>query len=346
LFQFLEEPTVKSRWALAAANAVLFSTHYISIFYIIASFVVVALNVNGKWRAKLAKISNLAFYLYFLPMLPNLPHCLYNRLKMQKYYWVPPANFEEIKNTIMLLFEDETLLAVLYAFLILIAIWTALRGKDKVWSRKIFYLTILSILPLAGVIAASLITPTVSLLEYRIIMAFAPPIVVLAAVGLTSIPGKGYTAAILLLSAVLSGWWLYHSSYYTVPTKCDYRAVAHEVVELQKKYNDIILISLDSGHGFTVGTYYWKMFGVQTDRSGMPANIMRAPDDVPADEFFRYIRARAGESHSHKIALFAQRASHFKDLVELCDQHFRQEDKRVFANHTDDTTFLAIYALD
>jgi hypothetical protein len=177
-------------------------------------------------------------------------------------------------------------------------------------------------------------------------MAFAPPIVVLAAVGLTSIPSKGYTAAILLLSAAISGWWLYHSSYYTVPTKCDYRAVAHEVVELQKKYNDIILISLDSDHGFTVGTYYWKMFGVQTDRSGRPANIMRAPDDVPAEEFFRYIQARAGSSHSHKIALFAQRASHFKDLVELCDQHFRREDKRVFANHTDDTTFLAIYALD
>jgi uncharacterized membrane protein len=144
LFQFLKEPTVKSRWALAAANAVLFSTHYISIFYIIASFVVVALNVDGRWRAKLAKISNLAFYIYFLPLLPNLPHCLYNRLKMQKYYWVPPANFAEFKSTIMLLFEDETLLAILYASLILIAILTALRGKDKVWSRRIFYLTILT----------------------------------------------------------------------------------------------------------------------------------------------------------------------------------------------------------
>ena len=275
-------------------------------------------------------------------MLPNLPHFLHKRFTM-KSYWAPgygePVTYESVKGIILRLFENDTLLASLYLLLAAIAIVPVLYRKDKVLSRKVSDLSVLSTLPLAGVITVSLISPNESLLIRRIIMVFAPPIVVLAAVGLTSIPSKVFTAITLLFSSAISSWWLYSSSYYTVPTKDDFRAVTHEVARLEKDHSNIILISLDREYEASIGFYYWKTLGVRND-------VFIVPKDTTADEFLYYIQARAKTSNINRVVLFSQHHPYFRDFLELCDKHFRKVDERVFASFVPGHTFLVSYSLN
>src|SRR5262249_23560357 len=149
-----------------------------------------------------------------------LLHLLYTRHGMESY-WPAPVTLERVKKTILALFSlhverpDGLPLAITYLLLITIAILFALYKRDRPSSLKILYLSILAILPLVGVITASLISPNVTILVSRTIMVFAPPIAMLAAVGLTSVPNRAFTAVALLLSSAISSWWLYSSSYYT-----------------------------------------------------------------------------------------------------------------------------------
>jgi hypothetical protein len=73
------------------------------------------------------------------------------------------------------------------------------------------------------------------------------------------------------------------------------------------------------------GSYYWQIFGVHNSESFL------VPENVLADELLYHIRMAARRSNSNKIVLFSQDSFAFrKDIVELCDQHFRKEDERVF----------------
>lgn len=236
---------------------------------------------------------------------------------------------------------NEVPLAATYLLLIIAAILFTLRKRDKELLLKIFYLSVLSILPLGGVIAVSLISPKVTILINRIILVFAPPIIVLAAIGLASIPNRVFAVATMLLSSAIASWWLYSSSYYTVPTKADYRGVAREVARLQKEHNDVLLISLDR-HYATMdrGAYYWNMFGVHS------GEIFLVPENLSPDEVLRQIRMKAERDNIRKIVLFSQDfpfLAEYKDMVNLCDKYFRRESES-FSN-TPLSTLMVSYSL-
>jgi uncharacterized membrane protein len=349
LLWYLEEPTVKHRWMLAITCAILFATHYAAIFYVITILFIAVIGIDGKWQRKAIKAGRLILVALFL-MYPNVPHFAYKRLTMGSF-WPKPVTLVNIRNTMLYLFstgiggtfsgsmKEALPLALFYFVFIIIAIVSALRAKHKVSSRTVLYLSLLSTLPLLGVITVSLISPSVTILINRLILIFAPPILVLSAFGLTVISRKGYTAIVVFLYLGISGWLLYSSAYYTVPTKTNYRAVAHEVARLEKEQANILLISLNNYH-VTVnrGVYYWQLFGVSNSERFL------VPENVSADELLEHIRMAARRSNSNKIVLFSLDTgdhSFRKDIVELCDQHFHKEDEKVFG-----TEFLVSYSLN
>jgi uncharacterized membrane protein len=335
LFRYLEKPTGKWRWLLATTCAVLFATHYISIFYITTLLSVGFIGVSTVWRRKLVKGMRLGIATFLL-MGPSLPHFLYKRSVMGQY-WPSPVTFDGVKNTISWLFIDIRLF-VLYLLMIIISIIFVWYKRDRADLLRMLNLSALSILPLTGVIMVSLISPHVTVLIPRIMLVFAPPIIMLAAISITSIPIKVFTTITLLLVSVGSIWWLYHNAYYTVPTKGYFRDVTREVARLQREYSEVLWISLDYQAITQIGEYYYKMFGVQS------SDILVVPDNMTDNELLQQIHMVAMQRKVNKIVLFYMAAPRNKRVVELCNRHFQNEDKRVF-DTLPGNTFVASYSL-
>jgi hypothetical protein len=208
---------------------------------------------------------------------------------------------------------------------------------------KILILAVLSIFPLVGVIAVSLLSPHVTVLIPRIIMVFAPPILVLVAMGLTAIPSKLCATGLLVASSALCSLWLYGSSYYTIPTKTDFRALAREIAQLDQTRGDILLINLAARYIIQArADYYWNMFKVDTEK------VFFIPKDVPAAEGFHQIQTAARRDGISKIVLFSVARFDHKDLLGLCDKYFQKEEEKVFTsmNPASQPTFLATYSLE
>jgi hypothetical protein len=227
--------------------------------------------------------------------------------------------------------------------LIVIAVLTALYKKDRELSLQAWTLSVLSVLPLVGVITVSLLRPEVTVLIPRVILVFAPAVVALAAVGLTPRQSGTLTFATLLLLSAASLWWLYSSSYYTIPTKSDFRGVAQEIARLEENHDSILVLSPEPDFITRKGDqrgYYWEMFGIQSD-------VFQLPESASAHELLRHIEAKRKEGKYDKVILVSHhiRRKSIIDLVDLCEKSFHKEDEKQFTGFGPRATFLVSYSL-
>ena len=188
----------------------------------------------------------------------------------------------------------------------------------------------------------SWISPNASLLIPRIMMVFAPPVVLLAAMGLSSIPNKRLSGLLLLLCSALSIWWLYSSAFYTVPIKSDFRGVTQEISRLEKEHKNVLLISLDA----PIRTfeshfrYYFEMFGVKSD-------ILYIPENTIEGAVLGRIQRAATLDKTNTMVVFSMHDLVLTDVLEICDKHFQKEYEKIFVSPAHfGHTFLASYCLD
>jgi hypothetical protein len=142
----------------------------------------------------------------------------------------------------------------------------------------------------------------------------------------------------LLLVSVCSSWWLYHTAYYTVPTKGYFRDVTREVARLQREYSEALWITLDYQAIVEIGEYYYKMFDVRI------GDILVVPDNLTDDELLQQIYMVATRRKVSKIVLFYMAAPRNKRVLELCNRHFQNENRKVF-DTLPGNTFVASYSL-
>ncbi len=349
LFWYLKEPSVKHRWLLAISCAALFATHYIGIFFIISIFGIGVLGIPDHWQTKLKRSLHLAISIFLL-ILPNLPHFLYKRVKMDEY-WPDPVTVEIIKNTVVHMVDPinsykEVLsisgLAILvtYAALVISATVISKYRFHGYFFADVIILVILSISPLVGVIAISLLSPQVTVLIPRIMIVFASPVVVLAGVGIVMIGNGRMMTSVVVLLMIFCGLWLYSNSYYTVATKSDFRSVAYEVGRLQDKHGNLVLISLENPlTTLKRGAYYWKMFNVPTDLIIFPEK------DMSEGKLVNFINEEMKKQEAKKLVLFSQHRPRSKYIIEVCDKYFRQEEKKAFSGFGNEWTLTVIYTL-
>jgi len=101
--------------------------------------------------------------------------------------------------------------------------------------------------------------------------------------------------------------------------------VAREVREIEQKRSGTIFFSLDRRYvSLTRANYYWKMFGVNAEK------IFLIPENMPTDAIFHQIQIAAKKKNINNIVLFSLVRVKHKDILELCDQHFRREEEKVF----------------
>jgi len=340
LFDYLSDPSAKQRWALAATCAALFGTHYISLFYVVSVLFIGGLWIALDWRTRLKKTLSLCFTVLLL-VTPFLPHFFYQSSTM-KDFWPPPVSLYRVEIMMGFLFQYEISLATMYLLLIAVAMVSAWYGRDNVLSSKIWAAVVLSILPLFGVIMVSWILPNVSLLIPRIMLIFAPSVVLLAAMGLSCIPNRRLSTVFLLLCSTLSIWWLYSSAFYTVPVKSDFRGATQEISRLEKEHENVLLISLDS-RGTTFERhydYYFEAFGVKSD-------ILRVPGNMSEDQLLGHIQRAAIMHKTNKLVVFSMHEPVLTDVLEVCDKHFQKEYEKTFVSPAHfGHTFLASYCLD
>jgi len=337
LFHYLSDPSAKQRWALAATCAALFGTHYVSFFYILSVLFIGGVWIGSDWRTRLKKALSLSFTVLLL-VAPFLPH-FFSQSSTMKHFWPPPVSLRRVGIMMGFLFQYQISLAVIYLLLITVAMVSARAGKDKVLSSKIWAAVVLSILPISGVIGVSWISPNTSLLIPRIMLVFAPSILLLAAMGL---PDKRLSTMILVLCSTLSIWWLYSSAFYVLPVKSDFRGVTQEISRLEKEHENILLISLDS-RGKTFEShygYYFDMFGVRSD-------ILYMHGDMSEEAVLGRIRRTAILDQTNTLVVFSMHDLVLTDVLEICDKHFRKEYEKTFVSPAHfGHTFLASYCLD
>jgi hypothetical protein len=251
-------------------------------------------------------------------------------------FWPDPVSLDKVTGTVLHLFKGDNILATIFLFPIIVAVCFTFFGKKIGLSLKIKKLVILSFLPLAGVVFVSLISPNITILIHRIILIFAPAIIVLAAVGTSCLPNKKLSITLLLLYSTVSLWWLYNSSYYTVPTKSDFRGVSKEISMIEKKHGKILLISLD-GSGMWRHKYYFEMFGVKS----MLFEISEETTDMA---LLGHIRKEVMRNKPSKIVLFSTHVLHRKDVIEIFDKHFTKERERIYTGWGRNTC-LMIYSV-
>lgn len=340
LFRYLSDPSTKHRWILAAACAALFGTHYIGLFYVLTVLFIGAMWIDSEWRIKWQKALRLNLAALAL-LIPFLPHFVYQWATMESY-WPLPVRGRRVAIMMGFLFQYDILLAATYLCLIAVAIWSALYGKDRALSSKIWAGVVLSICPLLGVIAVSLISQNTSVLIPRIMMVFGPSVILLAAMGLSCINDKRISTMVLLLCSILSIWWLYSSGFYTVPTKSDFRGATKEISQLEKERENVLLISLDR----KVITYeqnydyYFKMFGVSSD-------VLFMQEEMSEEEILRRIHKAAVSKKTNTLAVFSMHIPVLNDVLETCDKHFEKEYEKTFVSPAHfGHTFVASYRLD
>lgn len=334
LFLYLENTTRRNTLALAAACGALFAIHYVSIFYIVTIYFLAVVGIDDSLRAKLKMALNLGLPTFAF-MLLNIPHFLYKRLTMTSF-WPDPVSLDKVTGTVLHLFKGDNILATIFLFPIIVAVCFVFFSKKISLTLKIKKLVILSFLPLAGVVFVSLISPNITILIHRIILIFAPAIIVLAAVGTSCLPNKKLSITLLLLYSTVSLWWLYNSSYYTVPTKSDFRGVSKEISMIEKKHGKILLISLD-GSGMWRHKYYFEMFGVKS-------MLFEISEETTDTALLGHIRKEVMRNKPSKIVLFSTHVLHRKDVIEIFDKHFTKERERIYTGWGRNTC-LMIYSV-
>jgi len=336
LFRYLDKPIASLRWGLALTSAALFATHYVSIFYIATILLIAATGVDSTWREKWNRISGLSLITFIL-ISPFLMHMIYRRINM-KSYWPSPVSLNSLERTLLHLFRNEVLLALIYCVLIAMSIGFAFYVKEKGLSINIQRLCALSLLPLSGVVAVSLITSNVTILIPRIILVFAPAIIVLAAVGLTTIPNKAFVVAALLIFSAVSGLWMYSSSFYTAATKSDCRGVAREIAKIENEYGKVLLVSLNKPWETNARhRYYLKMFDVNS-------KIINLPLNKNPNELVRYVETKTINEKTDKIVIFSYHKHIFTGLIERCNQQYRKIRAKTFAERKI-SAFVICYSL-
>jgi hypothetical protein len=325
----------KNCYALAATCGLLFAIHYVSIFYIFVIYILSVSGIDSSFFAKWKRSLNLSILTFSL-MLFNLPHFLYKRITMTSY-WPSPVTPKKAVETILFLFSDDIFLSILFLILIFIAIYYAYLYRGKFLSLKVRALIFLSIFPLCGVILVSLLSPNKTILINRIILIFSPPIIVLGAIGISCLSNRTFKISIILLYVVITTFWLYNNSYYSIPTKSDFRGVAKEISKIERKNGKVVLISLDNTK-MKRHKYYFDMYAVKSD--------IVIIDKYKTDEsILTRIKNAATVNKTDKIVLFSAHILLHKHVIELCDKNYKKIFERIFTGYDPKHTFLIVYSI-
>jgi len=243
----------------------------------------------------------------FMTTIPFLPHLLFRRMEMGKF-WPDPPSFGAVIDTLIHPFMG-IILALAYITFILAGLIIAIKRREQI--QRIVILLLLGTLPLCGVIAVSLMRPTVSIMiPIRIAILFFPPVLFLAGIGFSTADHAGkFTGIAALVGFIslcaLSVWTLCNNNYYTVPTKKPAREMIALLAEMeQENAGNILYVSLDPSWYADLGyLYYIKKIGF----SGKIESATKQ-SDLPELSFFLRKAQREGKS---RMVLF--NISHIED---------------------------------
>jgi hypothetical protein len=205
----------------------------------------------------------------------------------------------------------------------------------------------LAIFPAGAVVATYFIT-TDFFLDGRTILVFASPFVLFAALGATAFKSQIFSGVVLVIVSAASVWWLIDSSYYTIPSKSDFRGAVQEIARIERQHAEIILVSLGKGSAYRKDRtpayiraiqYYFDMFNVDSE-------LIAIPKGASSSQAFEFIREAARQKNVDTIVLVSLHKPEFPELVELCDQHFRRVAEKKLTGWRPNSTFVITYAID
>jgi uncharacterized membrane protein len=337
LLQYIDDQGKRNRWLFAIPCGLLLGTHYLGVFYVACAWLIASVVLGFPRRVsrefwRLSGSVLLATCVY-------MPHLVIARARMSEF-WPPPVNIEQIGKTLVAPFRVQ---ALAYAYLAFAAAGVGLAVRRREHVGRVFALLVLSILPLCGTIAVSLMSSKVSILiPNRVAFLFVPPFLLLAGLGLSSIATGRRPAwwAGLMGFAILAGlsvWVLGDTRYYAVPTKHPCRETIGLVAQLEHGSDDPYLVSMDRLYiVHWAYPYYIRKFGLK-------ARIhSRSSEDRLAslDEVVR----KARQAGKRRLVLFQAAKYKSNELVSEADRRF--ERLLIVSQIAPAGGMLLMYALD
>ena len=355
LLRYIQEPSKKNKWLLAASCGLLFLCHYISILLIGGIGLAVAVGVNGQAHQRLKTFISASTAIAVI-ILPLSGHMIYHRIAGYGF-WASPMDLPKAYDVLFALSHYDLFLGLVLYLLCALAIYRAWVSTNHDLKRITAAAAVVAFSPLLVGFVAAFATPDFNILLPRTMLVLGPGIVLLAAIGLAGFALSLHSIAVFTVVCAGSAFWLWSTGFYSLPTKSDIRGASEEIARLEQQAPSIIVVLDGDWFCQPIGAmecgrpkYYFRMFDVKGTL--VAPNRRKDPDQLITE-----IIATARKEGAKQLILASFNEPELEKLYTRVNQRFEPTSLKIFTGTVPDYevtinrenvpgfTFVASYAL-